>query len=247
MTNSKSTKRALMTSALATLLCVAMLIGTTFAWFTDSASTGVNKIQSGSLDMEVEYTLDGVTWKPLDESTDLFGAGKFEPGYTRLVAFRISNNGDLAFKYKIGMHVVSETKGVNKAGEEFALSDYLKVKTSPVQSANDIGDIMLSYALTNRTNSIPWTENNFADFSIEKAANGQDFTISAGGGAQYFMMQVYMPTTVGNEANAISEDKEPTISFGVEFDATQAPVENDSYDNQYDKDATYPTEATTAP
>ena len=53
MTNSKSTKRALISSTLAILMCVAMLIGTTFAWFTDTASTGVNKIQAGNLDIEL--------------------------------------------------------------------------------------------------------------------------------------------------------------------------------------------------
>ena len=51
MTNSKSTKRALVSSALAILMCGAMLIGTTFAWFTDPASTGVNTIQAGNLDI----------------------------------------------------------------------------------------------------------------------------------------------------------------------------------------------------
>ena len=51
MTSSKSTKRALIYSTLALLMCVAMLIGTTFAWFTDTASTGVNKIQAGNLDI----------------------------------------------------------------------------------------------------------------------------------------------------------------------------------------------------
>ena len=61
MKNSKSTKRALLTSALALLMCVTMLVGATFAWFTDTASTGVNKIQAGNLDIEVEYTLDGET------------------------------------------------------------------------------------------------------------------------------------------------------------------------------------------
>ena len=55
MTSSNSTKRALITSALAILMCAAMLIGTTFAWFTDTASTGVNKIQAGNLDITVEY------------------------------------------------------------------------------------------------------------------------------------------------------------------------------------------------
>ena len=54
MTTSKSTKRALVSSALAILMCVAMLIGTTFAWFTDTASTAVNKIQAGTLDIALE-------------------------------------------------------------------------------------------------------------------------------------------------------------------------------------------------
>ena len=53
MENNKSTRRALLTSVLALLMCVAMLIGATFAWFTDTASTGVNKIQAGNLDLEV--------------------------------------------------------------------------------------------------------------------------------------------------------------------------------------------------
>ena len=57
---SKNTKRALVMSAVALLLCAAMLAGATFAWFTDTASTGVNKIQSGSLDVELEYSTDMV-------------------------------------------------------------------------------------------------------------------------------------------------------------------------------------------
>ena len=53
--NSKNTKRELVSSALAMLVCVALLIGTTFAWFTDTASTSVSKIQSGNLDVTLEY------------------------------------------------------------------------------------------------------------------------------------------------------------------------------------------------
>ena len=69
MTSSKSTKRALIFSALAILMCVAMLIGTTFAWFTDTASTGVNKIQAGNLDVKLMYSTDMVNWK---EATFIF-------------------------------------------------------------------------------------------------------------------------------------------------------------------------------
>ena len=237
MTNSKSTKRALVTSALAILMCAAMLIGTTFAWFTDTASTAVNKIQAGNLDIEVEYTLDGEEWAKLDEDADLFGDGLFEPGYTRVVAFRISNKGNLAMKYNMSMNLVSETKGVNKAGKEFALSDYLKVKTSPIQQVNQIGNIMVGIAFDrNASKAIGWNpETNFKDAKVMT----NDHILSAGLQV-YFIMQVYMPESVGNEANAISTEKTPSIDFGINFVATQATVESDSYDNKYDKDATYP-------
>ncbi len=62
MTSSKSTKRALLTSVLALLMCVAMLIGTTFAWFTDTASTAVNKIQAGNLNIELQMKDNNGKW-----------------------------------------------------------------------------------------------------------------------------------------------------------------------------------------
>lgn len=55
MTNPKQTKRALLMSLLSLLLCCAMLIGSTFAWFTDSVTSGNNKIIAGNLDIELGY------------------------------------------------------------------------------------------------------------------------------------------------------------------------------------------------
>ena len=57
--NQKATKRALLTSVMALVMCVVMLVGTTFAWFTDTASTAVNKIQAGNLDVALEMSTDG--------------------------------------------------------------------------------------------------------------------------------------------------------------------------------------------
>ena len=88
MISSKSTKRALLTSVLALLMCVTMLVGATFAWFTDTASTAVNKIQAGNLDIAVEYTLDGETWNDLDGATDIFQKGLWESGHTEVVALK---------------------------------------------------------------------------------------------------------------------------------------------------------------
>ncbi len=110
MTKTKSTKRALLTSALALLMCVSMLIGSTFAWFTDSATSGVNTIQAGTLDIVLEY-LDGNEWKNAEGITLNFKkaagapAGEailWEPGCTyELPAIRVRNNGNLALKYNM--------------------------------------------------------------------------------------------------------------------------------------------------
>ena len=59
--NKKSTKRALILSVLSLMICVAILIGTTFAWFTDSATTSTNVIQTGTLDIVLEYW-NGTEW-----------------------------------------------------------------------------------------------------------------------------------------------------------------------------------------
>ena len=236
MTSSKSTKRALVSSALAILMCVAMLIGTTFAWFTDTASTAVNKIQAGNLDIGVEYTLDGETWKDLDGATDIFQKGLWEPGHTEVVALKFKNNGSLALKYSINMNIVDETAGINKLNQEYKLSDYLKVKPLS-QEARLIGDICIDMAFSARSDRLGYTTTaNFKDATVLD----HDLFLAPGEVGNYLIMKVYMPETVGNEANAISTEKTASIRFGLNVVATQTPYEKDSYDNQYDKDATYP-------
>ena len=236
MTNSKSTKRALLSSAFAILICVAMLIGTTFAWFTDTASTGVNKIQAGNLDIEVKYTLDGENWNDLDGATDIFQKGLWEPGHTEVVALKFKNNGNLALKYSINMNIVDETAGVNKFNQEYKLSDYLKVKTLS-QEASGIGDICIGMAFSARNDGLGYTATaNFKDATVLD----HDLLLTPGEVGNYLIMKVYMPETVGNEANAISTEKAASINFGLNVVATQIPYEKDSFGNTYDKDATYP-------
>ena len=110
MTSSKSTKRALISSALALLMCVTMLVGATFAWFTDTASTGVNKIQAGNLDVALEMSTDGTNWESAEGKTLTFKTKDnraadqilWEPGCTyELPQLRVVNKGNLALKYKI--------------------------------------------------------------------------------------------------------------------------------------------------
>lgn len=125
--NSKNTKRALVSSALAVLVCIAMLIGTTFAWFTDTASTSVNKIVSGKLDVLLEYAVswdaDGnpTEWKDAKDQSLEFkkaAAGEavlWEPGCTyELPELRVSNAGNLALKYKVAITGINGSAKLNE-------------------------------------------------------------------------------------------------------------------------------------
>ena len=126
MTNRKSTKRALLGSVMAMVLCLAMLVGATFAWFTDTASTGVNRIQAGNLDVVLEMQNADGKWvsaegKTLDfvKAADAKGeAILWEPGCTyELPALRIRNNGNLALKYKVAITGINGSAKLNEAIE----------------------------------------------------------------------------------------------------------------------------------
>ena len=124
MTNRKSTKRALLGSVMAMVLCLAMLVGATFAWFTDTASTGVNKIQAGNLDVVLEMQNADGKWVSAEGKTLDFvkaAAGEqilWEPGCTyTLPELRVVNNGNLALKYKVIITGINGSARLNEAIE----------------------------------------------------------------------------------------------------------------------------------
>ena len=126
MTNRKSTKRALLGSVMAMVLCMAMLVGATFAWFTDTASTGVNKIQAGNLDVVLEMQNADGKWVSAEGKTLDFvkAAGAeneailWEPGCTyTLPELRVVNNGNLALKYKVIITGINGSAKLNEAIE----------------------------------------------------------------------------------------------------------------------------------
>ena len=123
MTNRKSSKRALLGSVMAMVLCLAMLVGATFAWFTDTASTGVNKIQAGNLDVQLVdengNSLEGKTLEFKKAANAAEGeAVLWEPGCTyELPAVYVKNNGNLALKYKVAITGINGSAKLNEAIE----------------------------------------------------------------------------------------------------------------------------------
>ena len=204
MTKTNS-KKALLSSAFALVLSVAMLIGTTFAWFTDTASTGVNKIQAGNLDIELQMKDNNGKWVNAEGKTLSFLVnGKipaegtqilWEPGCTyTLPELRIVNNGNLALKYKV---VVSGIQGSAK----------LNKVINWTMKLDDADFIMGS------EHSLAAKNNDTVDFDI--------FTVSG-----------TMDKNAGNEYQNESID-----GISINVYATQDTVENDSFGNDYDKNA----------
>ena len=225
MENSKSTKRALLTSALALLMCVTMLVGATFAWFTDTASTGVNKIQAGNLDVKLMYSTDMVTWKEATDQTKLFDDNAlWEPGYTQVVYLKIVNAGNLALKYEAGFSKnYTSNKGKNVNGDWYRVDNYLKIGTAETATK-----------FANREDV--WSAISATEKTLAKDVMLTDgwITLNAGEASDPFAVAIYMPTSVGNEANASRYRPSSVSGLGIEVRATQATVESDSFDNNYD-------------
>ena len=234
--NQKATKRALLTSVMALVMCVVMLVGTTFAWFTDTASTGVNKIQAGNLDIELEYKNSGMTgFEKAKKDTPVFDKDAlWEPGHVEYVVLKVSNAGNLALKYKLGINIANEVGSTNVYNNAFKLSDYIHFAVLDDDKSSLGRDDLVAAA--ERVGSKLINEG----YSKESHLDTKDAN-------ETVTLVVWMPTGVGNEANyKVAEGiTAPSIDLGINVVATQLTYEKDSIDDQYDKDAEYPILVTT--
>ena len=217
MNNKRATKRALLTSVMALVMCVVMLVGTTFAWFTDTASTGVNKIQAGNLDVALEMAVgktDGgeTIWENAEGKTLQFKTADgrtdnilWEPGCRyQLPELRVVNNGNLALKYIIKVTGI-ETNHEAVPGEP---------------NLNDV---------------ITW-EIKYSDDAVwhDEAGTFKAGYSLAPNASNVVTIKGVMDKNAGNEYQGLSID-----GVSVTVYATQMTAEFDSIDNLYDKDAAY--------
>ncbi len=260
MTQIKSTKRALLASVLSIAVCLTMLIGSTFAWFTDSVTTGVNKIQAGTLDIELweaTYTDENTfTEVNISESnTPVFTGELWEPGYLDFTNLTVKNVGNLAVKIKANIVPVGE---VGKLAE--VIDVY--VVTYPLMAAEyeawgtpskfNVRDLINGFEFT------PYITSMGSDYYakrvtylgtlkevIENQTNLMDEQIIQAGKdskGRYNNYQINialkMQETAGNDYQGKTAG-----DFDIRVLATQASYESDSVNNQYDKNATYADDA----
>lgn len=222
------TKRALLTSVLALVLSLAMLAGSTFAWFTDTASTGVNRIVSGNLDVGLQYWDKESGWLDAENSEDLFDKNAlWEPGYTQIVYLKVENNGNLALTYAMQITPVHETVGVNVDGEEFKLSDYIKFGWMKFTVDGDGTPVALDREAAQTGVG--------GGAQLGTTLHRQAAEPMKASAEELVALVAWMPENVGNEANYSTV--QPTIELSLKVLATQAAVESDSFDSSYDGDA----------
>ncbi len=223
--NRKTTRKALLSAVLSLIVCISMLVGTTFAWFTDNVVSANNIIQSGNLDVKLEYSKDMVNWSEVNTDTNVFTKDAlWEPGYTEVVYLRVSNQGSLALKYQFGINIASEKSGTNQAGETFMLSKYIKYGVENVEEA-----------FSDRDSAIKYVDDTATVLQEDFNTKGE---LIAGADPVVYGMVVYMPETVGNEANHNGDA--PVINLGIKLVATQFTAEEDSFDETYDEGAYLP-------
>ena len=223
MTKKYSTKKALISSIVVLALCFSMLIGTTFAWFTDSATSTGNIIKTGNLDVEMYYA-DGTEAVPTtaegwtDASTGaIFNYDNWEPGYVDVKHVQIKNNGTLALKYQVR---------IMANGEVSDLSDVIDVYyVDPAQAITDRAQLTADNYLGTLTAVLA---------GLDETASGKLEAEEA----HTITLALKMQESAGNQY----QNKSIGTDFSVIVLATQATAEDDSFDDQYDADATFAAE-----
>lgn len=223
----KRTKTSLLKSALALLLCVSMLIGSTFAWFTDKVTSKGNIIQSGNLDIEMYWTddLNSGNWYNVEDDAHntIFSYGKWEPGYTDVKYIKLVNKGNLAMNYKL---TLTPQGSVGKLAE--VINVFFANKAVDVQSREDLSKLGAIGLLNNVLNG-------------GATANGtllakDQYSPLHPSGEVIMTIAMNMITTAGNEYQ-----EEDSGEFTITALATQAAFEKDSFGSDYDSNAEYPT------
>ena len=219
-----TTNRSLLASVLALVMCVTMLVGTTFAWFTDSASTSVNKIEAGKLKLEL---LDK-NGKPLAENEPLTwvtedeGDVLWEPNCTYdLEPFQIMNAGDLALKYK----VVLKASKIDKTANGKSLLDVIEWT---VKVGGEVATVIKDGAAMKVENVL------LADLGAEDGTaiiDGEKLTANA---AAKITVTGHMKAEASNDYQGLTID-----GFGITVYAAQVNHESDSNGTDYDVAAPY--------
>ena len=229
----KSKKSALLKSLIALLLCLSMLVGTTFAWFTDSVSTGINTIAAGNLDVELYHSNAAVREEKVESDTMLFldlqgDPILWEPGVVSYENLRVRNEGDLALAYQMAITTANENYVID-GNDQYGLSQILKV-----------GVVEGGITAADRAGVVASVEDGNWTTLSEFVRNGSLMAEGKGESEEVWGLVVYWePGDDDNRWNLnngkqLNEGDVLQINLGINLIATQEMYESDSFGNDYD-------------
>lgn len=258
MTKKKSLKTALFMSGLSMLTCGAMLAGTTFAWFSDTATSGQNTIVAGNLKVELQYNENAGTsgeekWTSAENVSLFEDVDLWEPGVMTVSApFKVVNTGTLALTYALSLKVNEEVK--TDAG--YSLFDVIKYKLVTAAEANayieehdpregkfdraqaweDFAekDAKIPLVLHAEGDKCEEEDSEHVPEAEEEAEVSKHVTETE----PLVLVLYWAPNSaeIDNRYNGTGKDGQPlSIRFGISVFATQTPYEKDGIGNGYDK------------
>ena len=227
----RSVKRSLFTSVVSLLLCFVMLIGTTFAWFTDVVTSANNIITTGNLDVSMHWSANNEDWNNAEGigAKPVFDYDKWEPGYTEVRYIKVKNEGSLSFKYLMYIH---------PTGVVGALADVIDVSYDIVTG----NDGFTAPATMHKMGSLRKLGTLSQVISDDVAIPGGVLLPSGKtsdgcySGELVICVAFHMQETAGNEYMG----KSIGDSFGITLHATQYDYESDSFGTDYDTNAEWP-------
>ena len=224
----KSTKRALLMSAISLFMCFSMLVGTTFAWFTDSVTSANNIITAGNLDIELYHTNNKVTDQKVGLDTALFGgsvegqttadAMLWEPGAMVWEEFTVANEGTLALKYQFSLNVTDPT-----VVDGVSFASMLKVAIIE-------GEFNYTRAELEALDETKWS--NLDSFTLPEKLEKEE--------SDTFSIVIWWKPSANDNLFNMNNDRQgsaASVTIGINLVATQLASESDSIDSDYDKDA----------
>ncbi|MBR2466757.1 MAG: hypothetical protein IKB38_07520 [Clostridia bacterium] len=223
----KNTKKSLVSRVIALVLCFSMLLGSSYAWFTDSAISEGNVIKSGNLDVEMYWSdtflaADSAEWKNAD-GVPVFTYDNWEPGYTEVKYVKVKNAGNLSLRWRLS---------IEAEGLVTDLADVIDVYyINPVSSSvNTLEDRSSSGVLSEVLGGHKATEG----VLLPEGESSPLYT----SGEAILAVAFHMQEDAGNAYQGMSIGD----GFKLKLIATQFNYESDVFGPDYDKDSQWPNE-----
>lgn len=216
MKQHKATRTALALSVFLLVFWIMLGTNATLAWFSDTTQTAKNTFVIGDLNLNVKYKNGFVTtYMDMDEKSKVFNEhALYEPGYTQVVWLKIENKGNVDFDYKIAVDVNDYTTSTNRFGSRFCLPPHLRFGVVFGDSEAQL-DRQLAQAVDDGG------LDDYMDVPLNTYSEKDEMTVKVGQ-IRYAAVVVYMPETVGNEANYQKGADVPRVDLGMTVFAQQA-------------------------